>query len=107
WVKPALACAPFSGSNRKFRESYAARLCRVADLLPDFIRNESKVAPPRLNETLEASRLLANPSDLLLVAVNRLRLRDLDPPAASLLFPQLRDDSESNERVVKILRKSL
>ena len=51
--------------------------------------------------------LLAEPADLLLVALHRCRLSDLDPPAPILLLPELGYDAKAHQRVVEVLRQAL
>src|SRR5438477_627990 len=71
----------------EMRHGKASCLSRCTNVDPDLLRKHAHIARPWLGEPLEASSLFSDPADFLLVAFDRLRLGDLDAPAAIFLLP--------------------
>src|SRR5438105_2530928 len=102
-VEPAKSRTGLTGKHRELRHRHPAGRGGTPDVGPDLLRNHPEIAPARLSEALETARLLTNPANLLLVALDRLRFGDFDPPASILFLPELGNDPEPNKGVVYVL----
>src|SRR5690348_8514748 len=67
----------------------------------------AEVAAARPGKELEATRLLPNPTNLSLVAIHGGGFGNFNPPAPVFLLPELRDNPESDERVMQVFGKRL
>src|SRR5258706_10324307 len=69
-IESAVASAAFAGEDGELRDTEATRFGGHSDVPPNRVGKHSDVARARLSESLEALRLLSDPADLLLVALD-------------------------------------